>query len=84
MEQRSKPDDSSAFSASLGAVLKRIRKDRKESQIDIAVAIGRQRTYVSELESGKHNATLDTLRLICGIYDVKLSDVIIETENNLK
>lgn len=84
MDERTKPKDSQAFAAALGVVLKRLRQERGVAQIDLAVAVDRQRSYISELEVGKRNPTLDTMRLIADFLDIPLSEVLKKAESEVK
>ncbi len=45
----------------LGRNLKRIRIEKKMTQGDIVRALGFSRSFVSNIESGKTNPTLDTI-----------------------
>lgn len=81
MAERHKSTDAEAFQIALGSVLKSIREANDINQIDVAVAIERQRTYISELESGKHNPSIDTLRLLCNFYDISLSELFQQVED---
>lgn len=83
MKKRQVTNDISEFNKCLGNCLKDIRLSKEIAQIDVAVAIGRQRTYISELETGKHNPTIDTLRLICNYYEIELSELIGSAEKEL-
>lgn len=83
MKKRQVKDNQQAFNQCLGSYLKELRIEKDIPQIDVAVAIGRQRTYLSELESGKHNPTVDTLRLLCDYYDIQLSGLFLAVETKL-
>lgn len=80
MEERTKPEDSQSFAVALGAVFRRLREEKGIAQVDLAVAVSRQRTYISELELGKRNPTLDTMRLIAHCLGTPLSEVLREAE----
>ena len=45
----------------LGLNVKQLRKDQRLSQVQLALMIGRDRSYISRIERGKVNATFDTL-----------------------
>lgn len=77
MENDQKNDDLREFLSSLGRVLKQLREEKGVSQIDLAIAIDRQRSYVSELESGtQRNPTIETLHKTAQFYDLSLSELI--------
>ena len=46
------------------------------SQEELAFACGRSLNYMSEIETGKRNPTLDTIAAICAALGVKMSDVL--------
>jgi len=66
----------------IGKALKKAReaKGADYHQVDLAAAVNLQRSYISELESGKRNPTIETLAVICEELGVPLSDVIAEAE----
>ena len=45
----------------IGRQLRQARLDAGISQVELAAEIGMASTYLSEVETGKHNITLDTL-----------------------
>ena len=59
----------------LGEIIREIRqKNTKLSQEELADAIGLERTYISKIESGKKNITIETLGLICKGLGIAVSD----------
>ena len=44
------------------------------SQEDFAAKLGWDRTYLSRIESGKQNITLDSLEILCQMLDVSLKE----------
>jgi XRE family transcriptional regulator, regulator of sulfur utilization len=48
----------------IGEIIKKLRKERKLSQIELADECKISRTYISEIESGKRNPTVDILERI--------------------
>lgn len=46
----------------------------KVNQDDLATRIGWDRTFLSKVESGKQNITIENLNLICNALDVTLAD----------
>lgn len=59
----------------LGDVIREIRqKQTKLSQEELADLIGLERTYISKIESGKKNITIETLALICNGLKISISD----------
>lgn len=59
----------------IGLRIKELRLTKTNlSQNDFAKRIGVDRTYLSRIESGKQNITLDTIVTICSYLGVSLSD----------
>lgn len=59
----------------LGEIIREIRqKNTKLSQAELAASIGLERTYISKIESGKKNVTVETLGLICNGLKINVSD----------
>ena len=61
----------------IGRRLRQARLDTGTSQVEMAAEIGMPSTYLSEVETGKHNITLDTLAGIASFLglDVKVEFV---------
>ncbi len=59
-----------------GRVLQRCRAKKNRTQADIAFAAGFDRTYISLLELGKRSPTLDTIMALCGVLDIKPSELL--------
>ena len=61
----------------IGRQLRQARLDAGTSQVELAAEIGMASTYLSEVETGKHNITLDTLAGIASYLglDVKVEFV---------
>ena len=53
-----------------GQRLKEIRKQNKETQDDLAMAMDISKSIISEMEHGKHTTTLEKFTLICEHYKV--------------
>jgi|TARA_B100000745_G_scaffold48410_1_gene29041 transcriptional regulator with XRE-family HTH domain len=60
------------ISQKFGANLKKIRLEKKMSQGDICRALGVDRGYISNLESGKRNPTLATIKRIADALGVSV------------
>lgn len=59
----------------VGKRIKELRIIKKElNQEELAEIIGCDRTYISKIESGKQNITLENLNDICNALDVSLSE----------
>ncbi|WP_243261431.1 helix-turn-helix domain-containing protein [Sulfitobacter dubius] len=64
----------------LAEVLRRHRRAQQLSQEELAYRAGRSMRYISLLESGRHQPTLDTLNRISGALEFPLSQLISEAE----
>lgn len=60
------------ISQKFGENLKKIRLEKKMSQGDICRALGVDRGYISNLESGKRNPTLATIKRIADALGVSV------------
>ncbi len=58
-----------------GKNMKKIREAKKMSQGDIYRATKIERAYISNLEAGKQNPTLETMEKIANALRVKVSDL---------
>lgn len=56
-----------------GANLKHLREEKGLSQADVASKIGKKSSYVSQLESGTINTTLDTIEKLADALGVEKS-----------
>ncbi len=86
MSNESDPKSISTLNKEIGRVLKKTRKAKapRFNQIDLAVATDLQRSYISELENGKRNPTIETLQVICRELNVQMADVIAEAETEYR
>ncbi|KOR90156.1 helix-turn-helix domain-containing protein [Paenibacillus solani] len=72
--------------AIFGQVLKNIRKEQKVSQEELAFRSNLDRTYISMLERGIHQPTLNSLLAIAAALDMKAAELVglVEEQVNLK
>ena len=69
----------------LGETLRYIRINITNiSQEDLADKVGLERTYISKIESGKKNITLETLSSICDGLGLSISNFFIKYDKQLK
>ncbi len=69
----------------LGETIKYIRlNNTKLSQEDLADKVGLERTYISKIESGKKNVTVETLGSICDGLGITVADFFKLYEKMLK
>jgi transcriptional regulator with XRE-family HTH domain len=61
---------------SLGKTIRRLRKERGWRQIDLAEEAGINENYVSDLELGRKEVCLRTIRLIARAFNVKMSKLL--------
>lgn len=86
MTRAIKPKCPAKLNQQIGKVLKKAREAKGPDyhQVDLAAAVNLQRSYISELENGKRNPTIETLASICEELGVSLSYVIAEAEAEYK
>ena len=63
-----------------GAAVRRLRAERGHSQEGFAYAAGISRTYMSEIERGVTNVSLDTIDRIATALDLTLTRLVAEVE----
>ena len=63
-------------SAKLGNNLKRIREAKMMSQGDVMRKMGCSRSYVSNIENGKTNPTLETISKLAKVLDVSTTELL--------
>lgn len=63
-------------SAKLGKNLKRIREAKKMSQGDVMRAMGCGRSYISNIENGKTNPTLETISKLAKVLGVSTTELL--------
>jgi DNA-binding XRE family transcriptional regulator len=58
-----------------GIRLRDLRRSRRLTQLDMAIAFGIDRSYISDVECGKKGISLATLEVIALGFSMKLSDL---------
>ena len=53
-----------------------LRKQANLSQIDLAVAVGIDRSYLSEIENGRRNFTIMLLQNLATVLNVSIEDLL--------
>ncbi len=66
----------------IGNNIRTIRKQQHLSQIDLAVMVGIDRAYLSEIENGRTNPTINLLYAIADALELSLEQLL--SENNPK
>ncbi|WP_339244007.1 helix-turn-helix transcriptional regulator [Paenibacillus sp. FSL R10-2796] len=69
--------------AIFGQILKSIRKKQKVSQEELAFRSNLDRTYISMLERGIHQPTLNSLLAIAAALDMKAAELVGLVEDQL-
>lgn len=65
---------------SYGVIIRKIRQRNKISQEELAALCGLHRTYISDIELGKRNVSLENIDKIAQALGVRISDIFIEVE----
>jgi len=63
-----------------GKAVRAIRQDKKISQEELGGLCGLHRTYISDIELGKRNVSLENIDKIAHALQVKKSELFIEVE----
>ena len=62
----------------IGLNIRKYRKQMKLSQVDLAVEVGIDRSYLSEIENGRVNPSVNILYAISDSLDIKVADLFME------
>lgn len=67
-----------------GSTLRRLRKDRSISQEAFAGKCDLHRTYISDIERGERNVSLENIEKIAKVLNIQISELFreVETEND--
>ena len=65
-----------------GRVVRKIRNEKGISQEYLADLCLLHRTYISDIELGKRNVSLENIEKISNALNIKISEMFIEVENN--
>lgn len=63
-----------------GKAVRAIRQDKKISQEELGDLCGLHRTYISDIELGKRNVSLENIDKIANALQVKKSELFVEVE----
>ena len=66
----------------LGKTIIRLRKEKGYSQEAFANEAGIDRRYMSDIENGKRNISIDILDRVCNKLGIKISEFFIEVEKS--
>lgn len=64
----------------VGIIIKELRKERGMSQETFAYESGIDRRYMSDIENGKRNISLDILERIADKLKIQISDLFLKVE----
>jgi transcriptional regulator with XRE-family HTH domain len=56
-----------------GKIVRQMRKERNWSQLDLADELGTDAAYISRIELGMKNLSLETLMRLAKVFSVKMS-----------
>lgn len=62
-----------------GINVQRLRRDRKLSQEQLSFLANRTRAYISSVEAGRRNATLDTVEILAKALSVEPYELLVAT-----
>lgn len=65
----------------LGIILKRLRETRKISQEKLANLSKVDRRYLSDVENGRRNVSLNTLERLAGVFNLNVSELVAMAED---
>lgn len=64
----------------LGITLKALRAEKGVSQEKMALSTGIDRRYMSDIENGKRNISLEIIEKLAAFFEMKVSELIQTTE----
>ena len=67
----------------LGRTIVRLRREKGFSQEAFANEAGIDRRYMSDIENGKRNISIDILERICNKLGMKMSELFVEVEKGV-
>jgi len=65
-----------------GELVRRLRRERGYSQEDFSFRVGLHQTYVSSIERGERNVTIQTADRIAGAFGLTLTELFAELERS--
>lgn len=66
----------------MGRTIVRLRKEKGYSQEAFANEAGIDRRYMSDIENGKRNISIDILDRVCNKLGIKISEFFVEVEKS--
>ena len=74
---------SALLRAAIGHAIRQVREDRSLSQERLAEFAGLHRTYVSSVEQGRRNLSIENIHKIANALDVSMTELIQLCEDRL-
>ena len=59
----------------IGLNIRKIRKQKNLTQIELAVAVGIDRSYLSEIENGRANPSISILYAIADVFEIDIIEL---------
>jgi transcriptional regulator with XRE-family HTH domain len=72
--------ETKTLAQAIGAVVTRLRLEKKWSQVDLAIKSGYTSGWVSKMERGKTNPKLELIVALADTFDLKLSQFFARVE----
>ena len=63
-----------------GLAIRKLRQERRISQESLADMCGLHRTYISDVELGKRNVSLENIEKMAFAFDMRISELFNEVE----
>ena len=67
----------------VGRAIRQVREDRQISQDELGVRANLDRTYISSVENGKRNISLENLHLLARSLGVSLTEIVQLAEDRM-
>jgi transcriptional regulator with XRE-family HTH domain len=68
---------------SVGSAIRQVREDRQISQEELGARANLDRSYISSVENGKRNISLENLHLIARSLGVSLTEIVQLAEDRM-
>ena len=72
----------STIISDFGHAIRKLRNKKAISQETFAAMCDLHRTYISDVELGKRNVSLENIQKMAGALNMKISDVFLEVEKS--
>lgn len=64
-----------------GAVLKKARKQKKLTLEDVAKTMGKSKSWIGDIESGRNRIYFDDILKLCELYEADIDDIAKQVDN---